>query len=262
MKNIIAIYRREMGSYFVSPIAYIVVGVFLVISGYFFYRIVGYYIELSMTAQMQAARQGGPSQIDVPGLVLRDFFGSASQIILFMIPMLTMGIYAEERKRGTMELLMTSPVTELQIVIGKFFAALSLFACMIAPTLLYLILIALYTEPGLPWRLVWSGYLGLLLMAAALVAIGAFISSLTESQIIAVVVTFALFIMLLVLNVGSREAGSTLGDVLQYLSILRHFDDFARGVIDTSSVIFYLSLSATGLFLTLRTLDSMRWRRA
>ena len=262
MKNIIAIYRREMGSYFVSPIAYIVVGAFLVVCGYFFYRITGYFIDLALTAQMQARQQGGPSQIDVPGLVLRDFFGSTSQIMLFMIPMLTMGIYSEERKRGTMELLMTSPVTELQIVIGKFLAAVSLFACMLAPTLIYLLVIAIYSEPGLPWRLVWSGYLGLLLLGAALVAIGAFISSLTESQIIAVVITFAVFILLLVLNVGSRGADSMLGDVLQYVSILRHFDDFSRGVIDTSSVIFYLSLSGIGIFLTLRTLDSMRWRRA
>ena len=262
MKNILAIYRREMGSYFVSPIAYIVVGVFLVVCGYVYYRILADVIEASMMAQMQAARMGGPTQTDVPGQVLRYFFGWASNIIVFMIPMLTMGIYAEERKRGTMELLMTSPITEWQIVVGKFFAALSLFACMLAPTLLYHIVAALYSEPGLPWRLVWSGYLGLLLLGAVLVAIGSFISSLTESQIIAIVVTFAVFILLLVLNFGSRSAGATMGDILQYLSVMRHFDDFSRGVIDTSSVIFYLSFVGVALFLTLRTLDSMRWRRA
>ena len=261
MKNILAIYRREMGSYFVSPIAYIVVGVFLVICGYFYYSIVGFIIRMSLQAQMQAARMGAPPEMDMPALVLRDFFGSTAQIVLFLIPMLTMGVYAEERKRGTMELLLTSPITEFQIVIGKFLAALSLFACMLAPTLLYQIVVAFYSEPGLPWRLVWSGYLGLLLLGAALVAIGAFISSLTESQIIAAVVTFALFILLLVLNIAGQGTG-TMGDLLQYLSILRHFEDFSHGVIDTSSVIFYLSLAGLGLFLTLRTLDSMRWRRA
>ena len=191
MKHILAIYRREMGSYFVSPIAYIVVGVFLVVCGYVFYAILTDVIDASVMAQMQAARSGAPSQMDVPGLVVRYFFGWASNIVLFMVPMLTMGVYAEERKRGTMELLMTSPITEWQIVVGKFLASLSLFACMLAPTLLYQIVISLYSEPGLPWRLVWSGYLGLLLLGAVLIAIGAFISSLTESQIIAVVVTFA-----------------------------------------------------------------------
>jgi len=262
MKNILAIYRREMGSYFVSPIAYIVVGVFLVVCGYYFYAVVGVWIEQSLMAQMQAARGGGPPAMDVPAGVLRSFFGWASTIILLMIPMLTMGVYAEERKRGTMELLMTSPITELQIVVGKFLAALSLFACMLAPTLLYQIVIALYSEPGLPWKQVWSGYLGLLLLGSVLVAIGTFISSLTENQIIAVVVTFAVFILLLVLPFATRGAGSTFGDILQYLSVLQHFDDFSRGVIDTSSVIFYLTFSCVGLFLTLRTLDSMRWRRA
>jgi ABC-2 type transport system permease protein len=262
MKNIIAIYRREMGSYFVSAIAYIVVGVFLVVCGYFFYNILAFFIKQSFAAQMQAQRMGGPSPMDVPGLVLRNFFGIASTVILFMIPMLTMGVYADERKRGTMELLMTSPISEFQIVMGKFLAALSLFACMLAPTLLYQIVMSLYSEPGLPWRLVFSGYLGLLLLGAVLVAIGGFISSLTESQIIAGVATFAVFILLWVLDFGSQGAGTTAGDILQYLSVLRHFEDFSRGVIDTSSVVFYLSLASIGLFLTLRTLDSMRWRRA
>ena len=262
MKNIIAIYRREMGSYFVSPIAYIVVGVFLVVCGYFFYNILAFFIRQSFQMQMQAARMGGPSPMDVPGLVLRNFFGIASTVILFMIPMLTMGIYAEERKRGTMELLMTSPISEFQIVMGKFLAALSLFACMLAPTLLYQFVMSLYSEPGLPWKLVLSGYLGLLLLGGVLVAIGGFISSLTESQIIAGVATFAVFLLLWVLDFGSQAAGTTAGDILQYLSVLRHFEDFSKGIIDTSSVVFYLSLASIGLFLTLRTLDSMRWRRA
>jgi len=262
MKGILAIYRREMGSYFVSPIAYIVVGVFLLVTGFFFYNILGSVIEYSFRAQMQAQRFGGPTDIDVPGLVLRNFFGVVSTVILFMVPMLTMGIYAEERKRGTMELLMTSPVTEFQIVMGKFLAALSLFVLMLAPTFLYQIIMNLYSEPAIPWRIVMSGYLGVLLLGAVLVALGSFISSLTENQIVAAVVTFGAFLLLWVLDIGVRGSGTTMGEVLQYLSILRHFDDFARGVIDTSSVVFYVTLAALGLFLTLRTLDSMRWRRA
>jgi gliding motility-associated transport system permease protein len=193
---------------------------------------------------------------------VRNFFGIVSTIILFLTPMLTMGVYAEERKRGTMELLMTSPITELQIVGAKFLAALTLFAAMLAPTFLYQLLMSTYSEPGIPWRIVLSGYLGILLLGAVLVAIGSFISSLTESQIIAAVATFAVFLLLWVVDFGVRESTSTLGDALQYVSILRHFEDFSRGVIDTSSVVFYISLTALGFFLTIRTIDSMRWRKA
>ena len=261
MKGILAIYRREMGSYFASPIAYIVIGFFLLITGYFFYNILSIFVIRQEMMAMQASRMGTPPEMDVPSLVLRNFMSVVSTIILFMIPMLTMGVYAEERKRGTMEMLMTSPLTEMQIVIGKFLASFSLYTLMLAPTLIYQLIMARYSDPGMPWRVMWSGYLGVLLLGAVLVALGSFISSLTESQIIAAVITFVAFLLLWVLDIGAG-AGSEPNEALQYLSILRHFDDFSRGVIDTSSVIFYLSLTALGLFLTLRTLDSMRWRRA
>lgn len=262
MRGTLAVYRREMGSYFVSPIAYVVVGFFLLLAGYFFYSLLSFFIERSFMAQMQAQRLGAPPDMDVPSLVLRNFFGIVSTISLFMIPIMTMGLYAEERKRGTMELLMTSPLKDFQVVIGKFLAALSLFLIMLAPTLIYHFIMGRYSEPALPWRVMLLGYLGLVLLGAVLVAIGSFISSLTESQIIAAVITFGVFLLLWVLDAGSRGAGTAQGEVLQYLSILRHFDDFSRGVIDSSSVIFYLSLCALGVFLTLRTLDAMRWRSA
>jgi len=262
MKGILAIYRREMGSYFVSPIAYIVIGFFLFIAGYFFYNILSFFIQRQMMMAMQAQRMGGPTDMDVPGLALRNFMGIVSTIVLFMIPMLTMGVYAEERKRGTMEMLMTSPITEWQIVLGKFFAAFTLFAIMLVPTLIYQVVMGQYSDPGISWKVMWSGYLGVLLLGAVLVSLGSFISSLTESQIIAAVITFVVFLLLWVLDMGARGAGTALGEILQYFSILRHFDDFARGVIDTSSVVFYVSLTVLGLFLTLRSLDSMRWRRA
>jgi len=263
MKGIIAVYRREMGSYFVSPIAYIVVGLFLLVCGWLFYQLLSAVIQESMTNQMRAMQMGGGAPpMDVPDIVIRTFMGNLGVIILFLLPMLTMGIYAEERKRGTMELLMTSPITEFQIVFGKFLAAFTLFLVMVAPTLLYQIIMASYAEPGIPWAVLWSGYLGLVLLGSVLVALGAFISSLTESQIIAGVATFAVFLLLWVLDFGARGASSTWSDIVQYLSILRHYDDFSRGVIDTANIIFYLSLTAVGVFLTQRSLDSMRWRRA
>jgi ABC-2 type transport system permease protein len=259
MKRMLAIYRREIGNYFVSPIAYVVVGLFLLIMGFLFYNVLTGIMRASMRG-MQGMQ--GQQPMDVPGLVMRNLFGDMSFILLFLVPFLTMGIYSEERKRGTMELLMTSPVSELQIVVAKFFASMTLFVAMLAPTFLYTVIMGIYSEPGMPWRIVFCGYLGVLLLGGVLLALGSFISSLTESQIVAGVGTFAAFLLLWVLDFGVRESTSTLGEILQYLSILRHTDDFSRGVIDTSSLIFYVSLAGLGVFLTLRALDSMRWRRA
>lgn len=262
MKGILAIYRRELSGYFVSPIAYIVIGFFLALTGYFFADIVGRVIEYSFRAQMQGGQFGAPPPIDAPMLVIRNFAGFVTTILLFLVPMLTMGVYAEERKRGTMEMLMTSPITEFQIVMGKFLASLTLFVVMLAPTLIYHFIIGRYSEPALPWRIMWAGYLGIFLLGAGLLALGSFISSLTENQIVAGVSTFVVFLMLWILDFGVRGSSTTFGEIMKYLSILQHYDTFAQGVIDTSSIIFYLSVVALGLFLTLRNLDSMRWRRA
>jgi ABC-2 type transport system permease protein len=261
MKGILAIFRREMGSYFVSPIAYIVIGFFLLITGYFFSNILSFLMQQAMMAQMQS--QGQPPQdIDVPSLVIRNFTGIVSTIVLFMIPMLTMGVYAEERKRGTMEMLMTSPISELQIVLGKYLASLALFVVMLLPTMIYHLVMARYSDPAIPWKVLLSGYLGIFLLGGVLLALGGFISALTESQIIAGVVTFVIFLLLWVIDFGARGSTTWWGETLQYMSVLRHFEDFTRGVIDTTGLVFYLSMIALGLFLTLRTLDSMRWRRA
>jgi len=262
MKGILAIYRREMSSYFVSPIAYIVIGFFLVITGYFFANILSILIERSFMAQMQAQQMGAPPEMDVPSLVIRNFTGVIATLLLFLMPMLTMGSYAEERKRGTMEMLMTSPLTELQIVVGKFLALLSLFVLMLAPTLIYHLFMSFYSEPAMPWRIVWTGYLGIFLLGAVLLALGSFISSLTESQIVAGVITFVVFLLLWVLDLSVRSATSMTGEIFKYLSILQHYDTFAQGVIDTTSVVFYVSAVVLGLYLTHRTLESMRWRRA
>lgn len=262
MKSILAIYRREMNGYFVSPIAYIVIGFFLVATGLVFSLILSFVMQSAMMAAMQQ-RMGPPPDIDVPMLVIRQFVGFVGTYVMpLLLPMLTMGVYAEERKRGTMEMLMTSPITELQIVLGKFLASLSFFALMLAPTLIYHFVMGQFSEPAMPWRIMWSGYLGLFLLGAVLIAIGSFISSLTENQIIAGVVTFVIFLMLLFLDLTMRNSSSAVGEVFKYLSILQHHETFAQGVIDTSSIIFYVSMAALGVFLTLRNLDSMRWRRA
>jgi ABC-2 type transport system permease protein len=266
IKGILAIYRRELGGYFVSPIAYVVTGFFLFLTGYFFDNLLTDVIDYSIRMQAQS-QFGAPPQFDAPALVIRNFTGFATTILLFLVPMLTMGVYAEERKRGTMEMLMTSPITELQIVLGKFLASLTMFAAMLSPTLFYHFIMSQYSDsqygdPALPWKILWVGYLGVFLLGASLLALGSFISSLTENQIVAGVVTFVVFLVLWLLNMGGRGSDTVLSEILKYLSILKHNESFAQGVIDTSSIIYYLSVVTLGLFLTLRNLDSMRWRRA
>ena len=262
MKSFYAIYRKELGHYFVSPIAYVIVGVFLIIAGYFFVNILRFFVERAQELQFQSMQYGMPPDIDVPTQTLRSFFGVISTLILFITPILTMGVYAEERRRGTIELLMTSPVTEVEIVLGKFLASLTLFAIMLFPTLLYSVFTYLRSQPTPPWSLLFAGYIGVLLLGGGLLALGLFISSLTESTIIAAVVTFGAFLMLWVLDFGVRGGSSALGQVLQYLSVIHHYDDFTRGIVDTTSLIYYFSMMFFFLFLTVRSVDSMRWRRA
>jgi ABC-2 type transport system permease protein len=256
MQGFLAIYRKEIGHYFVSPIAYVVVGLFLMLSAFFFNS----YIVSAMQYSIQMQLQGLPT-FDVPSQVMSGFFGVVALFILFFLPMLTMGVYAEERKRGTMELLMTSPITEVQIVLGKFCASLTLLAIMLLPTASYVAYMNMHSEPVPPWRILFAGYGGVLLLGAALLSLGSFISSLTENQLISAVLTFAAFLMVWVIDIG-RNAQGAAGSVLQYLSVIHHYDDFTRGIIDTSSLIYYCSFIFLFLFLTVRSVDSMRWRRA
>ena len=261
MKGLYAVYRKEMGHYFVSPVAYVVVGVFLALSAFFFNYFLSAVMQQALQMQMQEMEMGMHPNIDVTMEVMRAFFGLLSTLVLFLTPMLTMGVFAEERKRGTMELLMTSPVTEMQIVLGKYLASLTLFAIMLLPTAGYLIFTYVRSEPVPPWRMLIAGYIGILLLGGCLLALGSFISSLTENQLIAAVLTFAAFLVVWVIDLG-RNAGGGAGDVLQYLSVIRHYDDFTRGIIDTSSLIYYLSFIGLFVFLTVRSVDSIRWRRA
>ena len=261
MRSLYAIYRKEMGHYFVSPIAYIFIGLFLILTAFFFNVILAEVIKQSFQMEMQGMRFGGPSDFDVPAAVMRSFFGLLSTLVLFFTPILTMGVYAEERKRGTMELLMTSPVSELEIVLGKYLASLSLFALMLLPTASYMIFMVLRSDPRPPWSMLAAGYAGVLLLGGSLLALGSFVSSLTENQLIAAAVTFAASLFIWVLDIG-RNSDSGAGAVLQYLSVIRHYEDFTRGVIDTSGLIYYGSFIALFVFLTVRSVDSMRWRRA
>jgi ABC-2 type transport system permease protein len=255
MNNILAIWQREMKAYFVSPIAYVVLTVFLFLSGFFFYGILSAVVQNTM---MQSQMGQGMQPIDVPGIVSRSFFGTMSVVLLFMIPMLTMGLFAEEKKRGTIELLLTTPVGNFQAMMGKYLASLSFLLVMFLSSGITISALFIYGQPE--WKPILGGYLGLILYGTALLAVGLFISTLTENQIIAVVITFGLILVLWLIESMSVGAQGVAKDVLGYLSVIGHLDDFIKGVIDTSHVIFYLTFAFVGLFLTYRSLESMRWR--
>ncbi len=255
MQNILAIWQRELKGYFASPIAYVVLTVYLFLSGFFFYSILTAVVQSTM---MQSQFGQGAQPVDVPGIVSRSFFGTMSVVLLFMIPMLTMGLIAEEKKRGTIELLLTTPVGNFQAMMGKYLASLSFLVLMFLTSGITISALFIYGQPE--WKPILSGYLGLLLYGAALLAVGLFISTLTENQIVAVVITFGVILVLWLIESFSAGAQGVARDVLSYLSVIGHLDDFIKGVVDTSNVIFYLTFAFVGLFLTYRSLESMRWR--
>ncbi|MDA2930568.1 ABC transporter permease subunit [Acidobacteria bacterium AH-259-O06] len=261
MRNYLAIVTKELRTLFVSPIAYVVLAVFFAITGYFFYIILGNVIEFVMQRAFQSQQFGAaPPPFDAPAAVIRGFFGILSTILLFLIPMITMGIFAEEKKRGTIELLFTSPLTHLQLILGKFTALILFLLVMLVPTIVNSILLYLLSEPAPRLVTMLVGYLGAFLLGGALLAVGVFISSLTENQIVAAVLTFGTFLILWVIDATAGTGSTITNETIRYLSILNHYEDFTKGVLDSQHVIFYLSFIFLGLFLTSVSLDSGKWR--
>jgi ABC-2 type transport system permease protein len=179
-------------------------------------------------------------------------------VALFLIPMITMRLFAEEKRSGTIELLMTSPIHDVEIVMGKWLAAVGLYSIMLIVSLLHMSILFRYGQPD--WRPMAVGYLGLLLQGACLLAIGTFISTCTSNQIVAGAVGFSVSLLLFVLNWVSEFGSSVTSRVIGYLSVQAHFESFSKGVLDSKDIIFYLSMITLGLFLTSRSLESVRWR--
>jgi ABC-2 type transport system permease protein len=254
MSNILAIAHREMKAYFGSPIAYIVIGSFALLFGWFYYALLVYFDRTSM----QMAGMGGPQTVNINEQLIKPIFLNSSVIILFLLPLITMRTYSEEKRSGTIELLLTSPLTDFQIIMGKFIGAMTLFAAMLAVTFIHLGVLFALGQPE--WQPVATAYLGMLLMGGCFVAVGLFISSLTGNQIVAAVITWAVFLLLWVINWIATFTGPTMQAVLNYLSITGHLDDFTNGVLDTRHLVYYVSFIAFGLFLTARSVDTVRWR--
>jgi ABC-2 type transport system permease protein len=254
VKNIWVIFRKELRSYFASPIAYSIMALYSVIFGFFFYSAVKYFQQMAFRSQMS----GQSFPMNINEMIVRPVLMNVSVIGLFLIPMISMRLFAEEKRSGTIELLMTSPIRDIELILGKWLAALALYASILVVSALNLTFLFTYGKPD--WKPIAIGYLGLLLQGGCLLAIGTFISTLTKNQIIAGVAGFCVSLLLWVLEWTSAFESSVSSRVLAYLSVVTHFEPFSKGVLDSKDVVFFLSAIFLGLFLTARSTESLRWR--
>jgi ABC-2 type transport system permease protein len=255
MRNILAIANKELRSYFASPIGYIYVGLFTLIYGFFYYVVLNYFVQRSMQMNQFG---GGMQAVNINQDMLRLVLQNVTVYTLFILPMVTMRTYAEEKRSGTIELLLTSPITDFQIILGKFLGAMSLYGVMLLVSLIHIALLFRFGNPE--WKPIVTFYLGLLLLGGCFISLGLFISSLTKNQIVAGMVTFAVFLLLWIITWVGSAWGPTAESITQRLSIIDPLDDFGKGVLDTKHLIYYLSFITFGLFLTAKSVDSERWR--
>jgi ABC-2 type transport system permease protein len=238
MRNMIAILRKELRTYFVSPVAYVVIAAYLLMSGVFF--------AILVTAQAGAAEAS-----------LAIVFNNVAVILLLVAPALTMRLLAEEQKSGTIELLLTSPVRDWEVIVGKYLASLALLLIPVAITLVYALVLKRYGAPDLGPMI--GGYVGLILFGAAFLAVGVLATSLTQNQVVAALIAVAILLGLWLINAFAGSATGRVSTVLNYLSIISHYNEFSQGVIDTRDVVYYLSVIAISLFLSVRVLETRRW---
>jgi ABC-2 type transport system permease protein len=236
MRTALVIARREILAYFISPIAYMVSAVFLLIAGYLF--------SLILIQSQQATMEG--------------LFFNIMVVLIFVVPLLTMRLLSDEQKTGTIEILLTAPVRDWEVVFGKYLAAMAMFGVMLACTLYFPFI--LWRVGGSPdWGPIMTGYLGLLLLTSAMMAIGTLTSAVTENQIVAAVLGFGILLLLwLIEAAGNVATGSA--TVLSYLSMPSHYNDFARGAINLEDVVYYLSVTIASLFMATRMLETRRYR--
>lgn len=258
MNNVWTITRKELNAYFRSPIAYIVLAVFAIIFGFFYYSVISLFMRQVFEQAQYTVMYGRMYPLNVNEMVIRPLLSNVSVVCLFLVPMITMRLFAEEKKSGTMELLMTAPITDMQIILGKFFAAFILYACLLGITFCYIMVLFRYGNPD--WKPLIAGYLGQLLLGGCFLSFGLLLSTFTKNQLVAGSLTFGLFLMLWVLNMASEYASTQAGQIINYISFTTHIENFSKGVIDLKDTVYYLSVIGLGLFLTARSLESARWR--
>lgn len=256
MRNIVAICKRELLSFFVSPIAYFVITGFILLAGFFFFN------YLAMFGAMLRMYQGMPygmgPDLNLNQTVIEGYYQTLIIILVFLIPLLTMRVLAEEKRRGTFEMLITSPVSVLQIVLGKFLSLAVTIGVMLLLSFVFpLLLIATANPEVAP---IFSGFLAVLLCALGFAAIGMAVSSFTENQIVAGVSSMVTLLLLYVIQAPSESLGGTGAEILKYISPVQQVQDLVKGVVTVTSLVYFVSLMVLGLFLSQRALEAYRWR--
>lgn len=245
MRNTWALYKKELRTYFASPLFYVVSAVFLCLCGFYFYSDLYYFIQFGFGVN-----------------ILENFFQllfvDMRLVMLLTVPLLTMRLLAEERKLGTIELLYTYPLRDGEILAGKFLACLTVFGVMLGSTALYPVY--LFTIQPYEWVPVLAGYLGLALLGTVFIACGLFISSLTESQVVAGVGSIGLLLMFWIMSWNEAASSDEIMQVVKALSMFDHFFNFAKGMIDSGDVFYYIFFASFFCVLTLRSMGSRRWR--
>jgi ABC-2 type transport system permease protein len=255
MRNILTIAGKELRSLFVSPIAYVVLTGFLLLGGWFFFNFLFRFSYL-LTVYTGLQNAEGLQGLNLNEYVMAPLLHNLTIVLVIMIPLITMRAFAEEKRSGTYELLLTSPLTVTEIVVGKLFGAVAFIGIMILLTAIYPAILLLYGNPEL--GVIAAGYLGLFLLAAVFVSVGLLTSSLTENQIVAAVVCFVVLLLLYVISWPAETAGVAMGGLLKYLSVVDHFGEMVKGIVDTQDIVYFLSLIVLGIFLTHRSVEASR----
>jgi ABC-2 type transport system permease protein len=236
MRSISTIFQKETNSYFLSPVAYVIIAVFTIFSGYFFSIMLGITQETTLRYSL-----------------------SYTQFILSVLtPVITMRLLAEENKTGTMEPLMTAPITDFEVVFGKFLSAWALYNVMIAPTAFYIIFLAWVGSPD--YGAIIASYIGLILMGGLFISIGLLVSAITKNQIVAAVIGIVALLILLVIGLASTGSEGWFYSTMRYIGTYDHWDTFTKGIIDTRDIVYYVSFTALLLFIVVRIVESRRWR--
>lgn len=254
MTNMWIICRKELRSYFASPIAYAVMALFALIFGFVFFSATRDFVNFAFRSQLNG---GGPT-MNINEFIIRPLLGFAGTVSLFLIPMISMRLFAEEKRNGTIELLLTSPVKDLSIIVGKWLGAMLLYLFVLGMSLLNIVFLFAWGKPD--WKPVLVAYLGLILQGGCLLAIGALISAMTSNQIVAGGITFFVSLLLYMLSWMTEYDSTTTSKVLNYVSIVTHMENFSKGILDLKDAVFYVSFIFLALFLTARQMESLRWR--
>lgn len=262
ISNILAIFRKELQGYFASPLAYVVAGVFWLLSGFFFVAILLGPEGIIQQVGAQDQRGVPAPPVDVAYEFLRFFMSVMGSLALFVLPILSMGLYAEERKRGTLELLATSPLTNWSVAVGKLLGVVTFFSVMVVPLLIYEAIALVAANPPIQTTVPLLAHAGLILLAASILSLGMFLSSLTDSSILAAILTFALILFLWVIDLVAKSIGGPVGEALGHLSLLENYNNLVQGVLDTSSLILFGSYIILGIFLTAQSIDALRFQRS